>query len=85
VRFFHHVWENKIILKFSLSVKIDEHGLDVNDLKDKLTVWKGTRMWNTTEEKPFWAMIYCIPAFQNPTGTTLSEGTLTSTPEKKSS
>jgi len=53
---------------------LDEGGLDVKDLEEKAGMWKDAKMWNTSKEKPFWAMVYCIPVYQNPTGTTLTEG-----------
>ncbi|XP_059479088.1 uncharacterized protein LOC132198845 [Neocloeon triangulifer] len=53
-------------------IEMDDNGLDVGDLEKKLQMWRNVKSWNTSEEKPFWAMLYCIPAFQNPTGTNLS-------------
>ncbi|XP_065352062.1 uncharacterized protein LOC135947271 [Cloeon dipterum] len=54
------------------SVELDANGIDPEDFEKKIMQWKNAKNWITSEEKPFWAMLYCIPAFQNPTGTSLS-------------
>lgn len=45
-------------------VKIDKHGLDFNDLEQKISL----------EDKNKLCLLYIIPIYQNPTGYTMSEG-----------
>ncbi|KAF4522003.1 hypothetical protein B566_EDAN010852 [Ephemera danica] len=55
-----------------VAVDIDDDGLVVEDLQEKAENLKAAGSWDVNTEKPFWAMMYCIPVFHNPTGTTLS-------------
>ena len=35
------------------------------------------KQWNETRPRPYWAMVYLMPTFHNPTGYCLSPGTVT--------
>lgn len=52
---------------------MDEKGMDV-DLLEKLILEMKPSAKSGTAQRPFWAMIYTIPTFQNPTGRVLPEG-----------
>lgn len=55
-----------------IPVKMDEKGMDV-DLLEKLILEMKPSAKSGTAQRPFWAMIYTIPTFQNPTGRVLPE------------
>ncbi|GLH14092.1 Uncharacterized protein GBIM_18511, partial [Gryllus bimaculatus] len=56
-----------------VTVPITDSGLDAEALEKIVSEEYTKRQWNLTEERPFWAMLYTIPVFHNPTGTTMKE------------
>ena len=53
-----------------ISIPTDEDGIVVDELEE-LFVQHSNQMRPTTEKKPFSALLYCIPTFNNPTGSVL--------------
>lgn len=58
----------------SLLVRMDEDGIIVQELESKANELKAVGIWEISSEKPFWAMLYTMPVFHNPTGITLKQG-----------
>jgi DNA-binding transcriptional MocR family regulator len=55
-------------------VKMDEDGIIITELESKAQELKAVGIWEITPEKPFWAMLYTMPVFHNPTGVILKQG-----------
>ena len=53
-----------------IGIPTDENGIVVDEL-EKLFVQHSNQMRSATERKPFSALLYCIPTFNNPTGSVL--------------
>ncbi|XP_077983633.1 2-aminoadipate transaminase-like [Glandiceps talaboti] len=56
-----------------VSVPRDDDGIDIRILDEKLTEYRAKSTHKITEKKPFWAIVYVIPCFHNPTGISYSE------------
>lgn len=54
-----------------VSVPTDNHGIIPEELEKRLQASHAHRSHPLTPKRPFWAMLYLIPAFQNPTGSVL--------------
>jgi len=55
------------------SVNLDDDGLDTDDLESKLTSAKKLSNHRYSEKKPYWAMLYLVPIYHNPTGVCYNE------------
>ena len=54
---------------------MDEDGIDPDALEKTIEAQSASRQqWQPTESRPYWAMLYLIPQFQNPTGSCLTPG-----------
>ena len=58
----------------SPSVAMDEDGIVPKDLERAIRENSGGIPQIITDDKPYWAMLYTIPTFHNPTGRLLSPG-----------
>ena len=56
------------------AVAIDDNGMVPKDLERAIKENSGGIPQVITAAKPYWAMVYMIPTFQNPTGFCLSPG-----------
>ena len=57
------------------TVLMDEEGINPDELEKALKANSASReRWKPTARRPFWAMLYIIPTFHNPTGICLSPG-----------
>lgn len=54
------------------SVPVDDEGIVPSELEKVLQAHQDYRPRELTERKPFWAMLYLIPVYHNPTGVCLS-------------
>ncbi|KAL5460581.1 hypothetical protein EMCRGX_G034035 [Ephydatia muelleri] len=54
-----------------VSVPTDDHGIIPEELEKCLQASHTHKSHPITPKRPFWAMLYLIPAFQNPTGSVL--------------
>ena len=59
-----------------LAVPVDEEGIIPSELEKVLQAHQDYRPREPTERKPYWAMLYLIPVYHNPTGVCLSPGVL---------
>ena len=58
-----------------LVVPIDSQGIDVDALERSIEELGDVRsQWKATPTRPYWAMVYLVPNFQNPTGFCISPG-----------
>ncbi|KAI8518583.1 hypothetical protein Bbelb_046000 [Branchiostoma belcheri] len=57
----------------TISVPMDEEGINVDMLDGLLEEHKKSPTVCVTEDRPFWTMLYLIPTFHNPTGRCLSQ------------
>ena len=57
-----------------IAVAIDDNGMVPKDLERAIKENSGGIPQVITAAKPYWAMVYMIPTFQNPTGFCLSPG-----------
>lgn len=55
----------------SSPVPTDDHGIIPEELEKCLQASHTHKSHPITPKRPFWAMLYLIPAFQNPTGSVL--------------
>ncbi|XP_049828353.1 2-aminoadipate transaminase [Schistocerca gregaria] len=55
-------------------VPLNNDGVDTEAFKKIALEEKSKGKWMTDEQRPFWAVLYTIPLFHNPTGITMSEG-----------
>lgn len=53
-----------------IPVKLNDDGVDLADLEDKLKV----KQFEHNPKKTFWGIYYTIPTYHNPTGILFSEG-----------
>lgn len=54
---------------------MDKDGIDPDALEAAIESHHAARQqWRPTPLRPYWAMLYLVPQFQNPTGVCLSQG-----------
>ena len=57
---------------------MDSAGIDPDALEEAIKHHlESFEQWKLTKPRPFWAMVYLIPNFHNPTGFCLSSGEIT--------
>ncbi|XP_070567619.1 2-aminoadipate transaminase-like [Ptychodera flava] len=54
-----------------VNVPMDEDGMDMDALDELLTLYRPRSSHEISDKQPFWAAVYLVPCFQNPTGTVL--------------
>lgn len=63
-------------MSWSTIVPIDENGMVIDELQKLIENLQNSFPNDRPKEKPYNAMVYIIPTFQNPTGRCLSEGNM---------
>lgn len=53
---------------------MDSNGVNTDEFRKIASRTKNEKLYEVTENKPYWSLFYSIPTFHNPTGTLLSPG-----------